>query len=79
MLICEVALGEMMDLYQSFFVENLPSKFNSVRGCGAKGPDYERKTLVTPQGFQVPVSKIVDYPVPKDEIVKKSMEIAGIP
>ena len=48
MLMCEVALGEMMDLYQSYYVENLPSKFNSVKGCGAKGPDYEKKTLFTP-------------------------------
>jgi hypothetical protein len=48
MLMCEVALGEMMDLYQSHFVENLPTKFNSVRGCGARGPDYEKKTLITP-------------------------------
>jgi hypothetical protein len=50
-----------------------------VRGCGARGPDYEKKTLFTPQGFQVPVSKIVNYPEPKEEVVKKSMQTAGIP
>lgn len=72
MLMCEVALGEMMDLYQSFYVETLPTKFNSVRGCGAKGPDYAKKALITPSGFQVPVGKVIEYNSPKEEVVKQS-------
>jgi hypothetical protein len=79
MLMCEVALGEMMELYQSFYVENLPTKFNSVKGCGAKGPDFAKKTLITPNGFQVPVGKQISYEAPTIDHVKEAHNIAGIP
>jgi len=79
MLMCEVALGEMMELYQSHFVENLPTRFNSVKGCGAKGPDFEKKTLITPNGFQVPVGKQINYESPTVDHVKQAHQIAGIP
>ena len=42
MFLCEVALGNMLKLYNSHFVENLPTKYHSVMGCGANGPQYER-------------------------------------
>jgi hypothetical protein len=41
MLVCEVALGNLLKLYKPHFVENLPKKYHSVMGCGAKGPQYE--------------------------------------
>lgn len=51
MLMCEVALGEMMELYQPHYVNKLPPNFESVKGCGARGPVYNHMTIYTPQGF----------------------------
>ncbi len=68
-----------MELYQSHYVENLPTRFNSVKGCGAKGPDFDKKTLITPNGFQVPVGKQISYESPTVDRVKQSHQIAGIP
>jgi hypothetical protein len=51
MFMCEVALGNMMELYRSFFVEKLPEKFDSVKAIGQFGGNYKHKTIVTPDGF----------------------------
>jgi hypothetical protein len=52
MLMCEVALGEILELYAPHYVEKLPAEFDSVKGCGARGPDFDPSKLMTaPEGF----------------------------
>lgn len=64
MLLCEVALGNMMDLYKNNYIESLPNTFNSVRANGKKGANYEHKTVVTPEGFEVPMGKSIENEEP---------------
>lgn len=40
MLLCEVALGQMLDLYMPCYIDPLPAGFNSVRGNGKTGANY---------------------------------------
>ena len=48
MLLCEVALGNVLKQYEGSFIEKLKPAYQSVQGCGARGPDYENGTLFTP-------------------------------
>lgn len=50
MLLCEVALGQTIDLFVSHNVDKLPKGYNSTRALGENGANYE-KTIITPEGF----------------------------
>jgi hypothetical protein len=59
MLLCEVALGNMCDLYKQTYIEKLAHGFDSVQAIGKMGANYQHKTIVTPEGFEVPIGKAV--------------------
>ena len=50
MLMCEAALGNQLELFNAQPVENLPSKYNSIKARGKHGANYE-KLITTPEGF----------------------------
>jgi hypothetical protein len=60
MLLCEVALGPMLEKKQAEFIEKLPPKYLSVKGMGTKGPDFN-KNVVLSNGAKVPIGDIIDY------------------
>ncbi|CAD8079248.1 unnamed protein product [Paramecium primaurelia] len=64
MLLCEVAVGKSQELYQADYVQNLPKQYQSVKGCGRRGPDY-KQSVVLSNGCKVPVGQCIDYPDPK--------------
>lgn len=72
MLLCEVALGNMLELYTSFYVEKLPNGFNSVKAIGKMGGNWPTKTIVTPEGFQVPLGKEIETSEPTQEQFEKA-------
>ena len=49
LVLCEVALGKELNKYDAEYVEKLPDGYHSVKGCGAKGPDFKDRKIVTPQ------------------------------
>ncbi|KAK6618637.1 hypothetical protein RUM43_013028 [Polyplax serrata] len=59
MLLCEVALGEMLELTQAENIEKLPTGKDSVKGLGRTHPDPS-EVVMTPTGVEVPVGKGVD-------------------
>jgi len=64
LLLCDVALGNEKRLYRSEYVENLEKKFQSVRGCGSHGPDFKNKSVVAPQGYNLPMGGSIKYDEP---------------
>ncbi|KAF5305635.1 hypothetical protein FQR65_LT07716 [Abscondita terminalis] len=56
MLLSEVALGEMYELYQAKYVEKLPKGKHSVKGVGRTEPDPE-STVKIKSDIEVPVGK----------------------
>ena len=42
-----------MNLYQYFYVNELPEGYDSTRAIGRMGVNYD-KAVVTPEGFDVP-------------------------
>jgi hypothetical protein len=73
MLLCEVALGKMCEMYRQNNLEQLPHGFDSVKAVGKMGANYEHKTIVTPEGFEVPMGKAVESVVPTEAEFMKSM------
>lgn len=51
MLLCEVALGNMLELFMASYIEKLPQGYNSVKARGRMGANWANKTIVTPEGF----------------------------
>lgn len=51
MLMCEVALGNMMERYTDWIELKLPSQYNSVKAIGKLGSNFKNMTIVTPQGY----------------------------
>lgn len=66
MLLCEAALGNQLELFRSHPIENLPSKFDSVKARGREGANYD-KCVTTPEGFQVPLGKSVKNKEPTEK------------
>lgn len=60
MLMCEVALGNSKKLYQADYVEKLEPQFQSVKGCGRRGPNYD-DTIILPNSVKVPFGDVIDY------------------
>ncbi|KAF2885557.1 hypothetical protein ILUMI_20625, partial [Ignelater luminosus] len=56
LLLCEVALGEMYELENAEYVENLPEGKHSVKGIGRTEPD-PKHTKELPGGVHVPLGK----------------------
>lgn len=63
MLLCEVALGKMLELYKGHCVEKLPPGFSSVKAIGRSGANFDDKCVVTPDGYGVPIA-VVDNAEP---------------
>jgi len=61
MLMCEVALGKMKELYRAEYMESPPEGFNSVKGMGERGPDFS-KSIVLPNGVIIPSGSMIPYP-----------------
>lgn len=55
MLLCEVALGNKLVQYQQNYIEKLPAQFNSVHAMGLHCGNFEKRGIVTPDGFTVPL------------------------
>lgn len=66
MLLCEVALGKMKKLREPLYIEQLESEFQSVHGCGSKGPDFKKRKIITPKGFALATGPEIMYPEPSD-------------
>ena len=66
MLVAEVVLGRSLKLKEATYVEKLPKDFESVQGCGAAGPDFKSRRIVTPKGFSLAHGPAIKYPVPAD-------------
>jgi len=59
LLLCEVALGEMLELENAEFITELKAPYKSVKGCGNQGPK-PGKHVVLANGCSVPIGKVVD-------------------
>ena len=66
LLLCEVALGNMKQLREATYVENLESQYQSVWGQGKNGPNYNKTQIMTPNGFSVTPGPIIEYKEPED-------------
>ena len=60
MIMCEVVLGKSKELYQGEYVEKLEHPYNSVKGCGRRGPGYKH-TIVLPNGVKIPYGPVINY------------------
>ena len=60
MLMCEVVLGKSKELYSAEYIEKLEHPYNSVKGCGRRGPGYKH-TITLPNGVKIPYGKVIDY------------------
>lgn len=67
MLLCEVALGNMCELYKQTYIEQTPHGYDSVHAIGKMGANYKNKTVVTPEGFEVPIGKPVETKDPTEQ------------
>ena len=71
LLLCEVALGKQLKKYRAEYIEKLDNRYNSVKGCGSNGPDFRNKSIVTPQGFQLPLGPAIKYDEPSKETIDR--------
>lgn len=61
LLLCEVALGNMQELWQAKYVEPpLPEGVHSTFGRGTQGPNYTT-SVTTPFGVTIPTGKIQPF------------------
>lgn len=60
LLLCDVALGKMKKLYEATNVEKLEHQYQSVRGVGKNGPDYDQ-SIIHPEGVEIPSGEIINY------------------
>ncbi len=58
-LLAEVALGEMEELYQAKEISKATKKYNSVLGVGRRNPNPDQK-IVLNNGCVVPVGEIIE-------------------
>jgi poly [ADP-ribose] polymerase len=67
MLLCEVALGNIFEAPEPTYMEQPPQGFNSTRGLGRTGPDWNKK-LVLPNGVSIPMGHVITYPDPSHRL-----------
>ena len=60
MIMCEVVLGKQKEMIQAEYVEKLEHPYNSVKGCGRRGPGYKH-TIVLPNGVKIPYGPVINY------------------
>ncbi|KXJ68804.1 hypothetical protein RP20_CCG001602 [Aedes albopictus] len=56
MLLCEVALGDMIEYKQAHYVTKLPADKHSTKGVGRTQPD-PKQAYVRPDGVEIPLGK----------------------
>ena len=79
-LVCEVILGnikQIIEYSQDLKTSKLPKGYDSIQGMGRQGPDYEFLTTVK-GGLQVPLGKVIDYPVPETKEKKTTAAAATL-
>lgn len=74
LILCEVALGEVLELENAEFITELKAPYKSVKGCGSTGPKPGKK-VVLPNGCAVPIGKTVN--LKKDAQPKKGGGLFG--
>eukprot|EP00727_Mastigamoeba_balamuthi_P010035 m51a1_g5654 putative poly [ADP-ribose] polymerase (2347) ;mRNA; r:873460-881811 len=55
-MLCEVALGKMLELTDAEYMEAPHEGYNSTKGLGSEGSDFS-KSLVMPNGVMIPTGK----------------------
>jgi len=60
LILCEVALGDTLDLFESNYITNLAAPYKSVKGCGRQGPDPAHN-IVLANGAIVPLGTQINY------------------
>ncbi|XP_055640621.1 poly [ADP-ribose] polymerase [Toxorhynchites rutilus septentrionalis] len=69
MLLCEVALGDMVEYQQAHYVTKLPADKHSTKGVGRTCPD-PNEVFVRPDGVEIPLGKgIVSDPKLKSSLL----------
>lgn len=69
MLLCEVALGDMMEYQQAHYVTKLPADKHSTKGVGRTCPD-PKEVFIRPDGVEIPLGKgIVQDPKLKSSLL----------
>jgi len=67
LLLCEVALGKMFEAMKTdWTLEKAPEGFDSTKGMGQQGPDFEHIRYY-PDGVGLPDSHSITYPKRKDK------------
>jgi len=59
LLLCEVALGKMAELFSSQYMEKAPDGFNSCKAMGRSFPDFSN-CVVLPNGVTIPLGKVIE-------------------
>jgi len=59
-LLCEVALGSPLELYNADYITKLDAPYKSVKGCGRQGPDPAYNEVLA-NGAIVPLGKSIQY------------------
>ncbi|XP_046383121.1 poly [ADP-ribose] polymerase [Ischnura elegans] len=68
LLLCEVALGNMMEKTNADFIEKLPKNVHSVKGVGMTQPDPQHAHTL-PDGVEIPLGKGVPQPSIKSSLL----------
>jgi ankyrin repeat protein/predicted DNA-binding WGR domain protein len=58
MLLCEVVLGNMLEVSHAQYIEKLPEEYLSTKGVGYQQPD-PKQSIFTPEGIEVPIGDII--------------------
>eukprot|EP00479_Gromia_sphaerica_P008822 TRINITY_DN3521_c0_g1_i1.p1 TRINITY_DN3521_c0_g1~~TRINITY_DN3521_c0_g1_i1.p1 ORF type:complete len:289 (-),score=71.42 TRINITY_DN3521_c0_g1_i1:22-888(-) len=61
LLLCEVALGSMWKTHEWKYVEKLDDPFQSTKGLGSTGPDFNF-SITTIDGVAIPSGPVINYP-----------------
>jgi len=69
MLLCEVALGESYTPEGYNYETELPEGKNSVWIKSKRGPDHSKR-IVLPNGVQIPISPVINYPNIQDSYAR---------
>jgi len=77
-MLCEVALGNMMDKTTAFYVNQLPAGFQSLRGLGTSQPD-PNDLYTDKDGMIIPYGKQVLNPaVPKSDLLYNELIVYDV-
>eukprot|EP01112_Ceratiomyxa_fruticulosa_P004485 TRINITY_DN15024_c0_g1_i1.p1 TRINITY_DN15024_c0_g1~~TRINITY_DN15024_c0_g1_i1.p1 ORF type:complete len:453 (-),score=101.32 TRINITY_DN15024_c0_g1_i1:58-1359(-) len=61
LILCEVALGNMFERINPYYMEGAKEGFQSTKALGRHGPNPEENVVLN-DGVQVPVGKAIEYP-----------------